>query len=371
MAGDIEVEVAHTVPLLLAGRRGASPRIGATNVVTRAAIPTVPPAEFADRRTIACYEFALRDGRLWRPVEGYRPEMPRSARPHPAPLALALDALRDPDPQDKTLGDVRREFHHVHVQPNHVRNQYGQLGPWPNLLAPDDPKLETLHLDLRAEAAAAIARRLSRDVASDGANLWIAVPPPELFAGEKPEIKFKASPTIGYGETTAPCPPDGTELHAAYMQRNRFRDKRMGTYPKRLKALGDALLRDLEGVRLDPLHEVDLFVRRLTPIAYQIIDGPFMHGEHREPMRAVLGDLMPLFVRAAVGLVPPERLGDAVDRLHAAAATAIATVPQRGWALGAANLGHIMQYVEEVARPRLASRPVDALDADALGALSR
>ena len=366
MTEGIEVTVAAGAPMLLPGRRGPSPTFSQADIIVQATVPEAERGEFSELWTVGGVPFATRGGRLWRPVEVQRrfDDPPTTIRAAALERAVAGLGGRGHDEV------IRRQLDPLFLDPHHVQNRYGHWSEWP--VPPKTPPGErgvAPLLDLREEAYGAVARRVACDLAHDGSRMWVAVAPPELVAGPKATVRYRLDPLWKGHDMDFPCRPDAVELHLAFLARNRFRKGGQGGYPDRLRAAAEELLAETDGIRRPLFAEVELFVRRYAAVTYHAAGAHFMVGERREGLRERRDALMPIAARAAAGLLGDEALYEAVTAI---ADTARATLVGAQWREAPqvhSTLTEVVDYVEEVALPLLARRPVVAADIDAFDSL--
>jgi len=379
MDGDIEVAVAHLAPVLLRGRRGAAPVAGVARLTTPARIRRVSPAEMTNRRAIEG-AFAringglvLFEGRLWRPASGQEPwglARDASAAASPEALARALACADSGDPAD---GPLRRDLWQLSLDPWRVTNQYGRMGEHARVLDGTGLDPDKLALDLRAECAAAVARRVGAELVHDGRVAWIAVPHPTLRSvSVHPDPIVVEPPVQGKLPLFVTSLPGEIESYFAYEERSRG-----GPLSRKIRtetlAAAEQMSRELDGVSPDPYYDVARAVRRFAIVVDHACRGILAARRPQEddPVTAPLLALAPVVARATADLIEPADLPQAVDRIVALAERARVAGENLTGSHGLYRVRDAIAYAETVARPRFARAPTVESDLDALGGLVR
>jgi hypothetical protein len=355
---DARLVVDHVAPGLLRGVRGGAAKLVGVPLRTAVAIPYAPPGFLGPPRSFPGIRgnkaFAEGGGRMWRAVGGHSDPWV------PAPLAMALHALSDPRTGHP---GIRRQLQALALQPIDVAAYPDDRLLEIDLAGPsDEPRLE---LDLRAKAGAALVERAAGSLVHDGMRLLMEVPQPHVFMDEDIGCSFEADPDEG---TPPYCPVtawDGMREYAAYL------DTLTGNDHDLLCREADAVGRAVEGLAPRPLSDVTHFAEVAAPrlLDFGVSAARKWPRVREDPATlTALRALRSVAVAASGRLVAPGDLPDAVAAIRCAAVALERTCPYASLAEAVAET--MLSYVDRVAVPRLAARPVPDDDAQFLDALT-
>lgn len=362
MRKDVEVTVAHAVPVLMRGRRGgALSRVDAT-LSTPARLRHVRIDDVRKIRRIgvgiAIATLTEFEGRLWKPVRGLGGDA--GVREVAASLSGEC-GCRLPD------------LHGLHLDPWNVRDHYGRLAESGKVVDGDAIDPGKLALDLRAEARSEAARRVRDLLFHDGEIVWRALPHPMLDAQQsKVTVPFEPPP-----DKKLPFHPvalaQNVERYLDYLAAGPSVTGMTEHRRDRICRAGRQLDSDLSGLPAPPLADV---LRGVGRLAIRVYEGhrttTRAQGPSHEEMVARMAALHPVALRASAGLLHVDDLPDAVDRLKASLDLDLS--PERTRHVGASQIHYAFKdaaaYLATFAFPLMAERALPQNDLDSLGGLA-
>jgi hypothetical protein len=374
MREDIEAEVVHDAAVLLRNRRGANPIRAVVRQSARAVIRHVPRDAFAPAPSVTGENAGINggltvfEGRLWRPVCGVAPWGSNRIPSRNSTVASVINALANPP-----VVGIRDDLWQLGLTPWNVRNHYGRTAEHGQVIAAETVVPSKLALDLRAEAAGAISRRVSDNLAHDGTMAWVAMPTPLLRYSGSPGCYVVEPPIRDKFSFHPHSLAEHTEGYVEYLRRSEHANSFTNPAAQRVLEAGRRLASELSGIEATPMADVLRNVRRLAHLTHlsatSLASGTTPEVE--ETITGLVEGLLPLVTRASADLLAERDLPDAVDRIASVSARTLELREKRAGesSHNVHALRRVLAYVEAVARPRLSAGNVPEADAESLGAL--